>query len=401
MKYAFFLAVLLIAGTAFAACSYTDKGSCETSGCFWCYRCQGVEENTFHLDTCVDSNGQCNYGCSRVCGAECATNSDCGIWLNESDDMCHSNGQCSICNCTYSESFCPGNGTIKDGICYYGARDCGSTGCAMSHCVLKEGDICNPDTGCIYTGSMNNNYTEDYRCDGSKVMATQVFYTCNATNCLYSKSDAFIEDCPGGCDDGKCLDVLCNDYGIIFDCNRLDGYYDESHCIGSDIYRTYRDYKCVNNECTYTPNEVKQGVCQKCSEGKCTNETTIQVIYTNYTPPVQVPRNTTTAPVIPEMTSHLGGSAYNGFLFGSGDVIIETFRGESGMIEFSVDSTNNFGTLFVTSEGKTLYAGKPKAGRYNINFTNIGSSIKFSTTTSGWFFFAPAFYEIKQITVSY
>jgi len=66
------------------------QGDCEAAGCRWCDKCSGGMVNPWKTDKCVRS-GDCVYSCVKgECGAECATESDCGIY-----------DCCVDCGCVY------------------------------------------------------------------------------------------------------------------------------------------------------------------------------------------------------------------------------------------------------------------------------------------------------------
>jgi len=389
----FALAAVSASAYAFSYDIYGNKGTCEDNNGFWCYRCQGTGENIFNKDTCVASSLNCTYSCSTVCGAGCSVNSQCAS--NLTSDSCQYAGACSSCNCVYAESYCPQNGTIANGFCYYGARYCGYTGCSVNKCLLATDQVCDPATGCVQgTGQPIGEMYEDYRCSGSDVYAKKTTYMCNATACSYSKYDTLVERCPNGCIDGQCDDGACSLNGLVFDCNRLDGFYTGRYCNGNDVYREYRNYTCGNNECAFVVKEILQESCSKCSNGACTVPDSING-NNNGNENNQQPE---TIPLY-EKTLNIGKRIYNGWLFGHGDLVVST-QGRSGTVSFTVTDTNNFGALSVTADTNTLFYGKPGKGTISVPFTEANTII-FTTTSSGWLFFAPATYDIRYVTVEY
>ena len=378
---------------AFSYDIYKTKDVCETNNGFWCYRCQGTGENGLGKDTCLPSSANCTYSCSTVCGADCTANSQC--ISNLTDDSCQYAGSCSSCRCVYTEEYCPQNGTISSGYCYYGNRQCGYTGCSVSKCALAAGQVCDPANGCV--AGTNGESFEDYRCVNNDVYAKKTLYVCNATACSYSKYDTLVERCGQGCIDGRCDDGTCNLNGLVFDCNRLDGYFGSRFCLGSAVYRTYRNYSCGGSECSYAETQIKEMDCNYCKDGTCSEMTNTD----NNSNPVNKPAVNTSNDALPGRTLIMGKKIYNGWLFGRGDLAVSTKIGSRGTVNFTVADTNNFGTLSVVSGTNTLFYGKPGKGNMLLHFSDSTGNIIFTTSSSGWLLFAPATYDVRYVVVEY
>lgn len=399
----FSLVFLIHPANAASCSSYSSETSCKNADCTWCGRCGSAafnQINNYAADKCVDSNLQCSYSCSTFCGSQCQSNADCQHNLTDSD--CFYNGICSGCSCNYKHSDCPKNGTVLQAngsqTCYFGKRECSSTsGCVISTCQLRSGQVCDPGNGCVSCNQADcgnsGSYFEDYKCSGNTVVAKHIIYYCNGTACSYSKSDAVIEQCQSGCDDGKCREQLCSIQGTYFDCNKYDGYYGGQYCQGNDTYGTYRDYSCVSNECQYNSSAIKQGAC-------ITNQNTgatggLNVVNNGQAATASNPNSSITSVTPP--TSQ-GGRLYNGLFFGSNDITLDLGAQHSGYVNFTITKTNGLGKLWVQS-GKTIFTAS-EAGSYSIPFENAGS-ISLSATSSGWVFFMPTVYDVRQIVVWY
>ncbi len=391
MKY--LLVFLLFAAVAAASAGvYTTESNCEAGGYFWCEKCSNSMVNTFGQNRCVETSIDCFYQCGTECDSNCSTSADCPI--NLTDTECQYDAVCSSCQCVYKTEKCLKPGSYEGDTCYYGTRSCNSNGCTISTCIMDQNETCSPD-GCVYCHNdycgNSGEYYQNYECKNDDVWAEQVKYYCNATACSYEKRDVLYEECDKGCNLGECVEGLCNMDGTEINCNEKDGFYGSNFCIGNDIYQTYRDYSCKSNQCVYTYTNVLKGSCDECRDGKCYEETeNITTI---------IPDNTINKPpsITGPYSTHSRGTLHNGFLFGEKKLFVNTSIGGSGYFNFTVIRTNHLGNLIVFSEGKTYELGKPSEGTYMIEFDDIGSYIEFSTTTSGWFFFAPAVYDISVV----
>lgn len=389
--------VTFIAVVSADCSSYPNENSCKTNSCFWCNRCAG---NSFNLinnygaDKCVSSNLNCTYSCSKLCGSDCSANVDCQNNLSDTD--CFYAGACSACKCLYQRSSCPRPGTIQNNAvtdgnavirtCYYGNRQCSSTGCVINTCTLGANSLCHPDDGCITP-------SQESKCVGDDIYTKKQLYSCNATFCSFTKSDfTFTEKCATGCTEGKCNEQPCGYNGIQLNCSTLNGYYSR-YCIGNDVYVEKRDYKCTSDKCEYASSSVKQTTCRECYKGQCVQPSQIILIS---------PQEPTLRQEINNITyttnrTYAGGRLYNGLLFGSNEINIDV-QG-TGRINFSIARTNSMGELVIQS-GRVIFKGKAGPGDYSIPFSN-STRIKFYTTSSGWLLFAPAVYDIGLIMASY
>lgn len=84
----------------------------------------------------------------------------------------------------------------------------------------------------------------------------------------------------------------------------------------------------------------------------------------------------------------------------------ESPSGGDAKLAFSVDSTNSFGLLIVRLNGEIVYSGSPKEGdRVEVSLAKsslkqAGNSLVFSTTSSGWRIWSPAYYTLKDLLIS-
>lgn len=415
MKYAAVIAALLIAfvphASAASCFTHSSEAGCESANCFWCERCSGTQPYTYNLinsygtDRCVESSLNCTYGCSTLCGSQCASDANCPSNLTDTD--CFYAGSCSSCSCLYKQTDCPKPGTIKPGladgkrVCYYGPRSCGSSGCSVETCTLKAGEICAPD-GCTAAGGTEGEYLSDYRCSGSDLLAKKVVYSCNATGCLYNKTDALVEKCKNGCAwltdaqgasySFQCRSELCNIEGSAVNCNQLDGYYGPRFCKGKGVYQTYRDYSCGPGKCIFAEKERFQQSCEECYNGRC--EEPGQIVTVNYSQgETQQQGNDTGMTATP--AAHPGGRLYNGFFFGFNQIAMNA-RG-TGRLNFTVQKTNQLGALTVLADGRAIFSTKG-TGNYSIPFANT-TRIVLRATSSGWIFFTPATYDLRNINL--
>ncbi|MEM3690559.1 MAG: hypothetical protein QXZ40_02410, partial [Candidatus Micrarchaeia archaeon] len=80
---------------------------------------------------------------------------ECQPYLNQQNDYCYYNGMCNTdptsCACTYSGEYCPPAGTVKDGVCYYGTRDCNENGCTLDKEEMTCRNVCDATLGPIDT----------------------------------------------------------------------------------------------------------------------------------------------------------------------------------------------------------------------------------------------------------
>lgn len=399
-----------------AQCSFqTSESACEANNCFWCEGCvNNMLGNGLGGDKCVPSSLDCTYSCSMQCGAQCQTSANCQG--NITDNTCYYDGKCSACSCIYKQDLCPKNGTIiNDEIrtCYYSTRACGTNGCSVQSCVMSEGQICHPDDGCKQ-GNAQEEYLTDYSCKNNELHADLITYYCNATECSYSKTDTLVERCENGCvpidaggvsQSAKCNEELCDIYGVKRLCSRQDGFYGDRYCAGNDIYQSYRTYGCGTNECVPNDEARKISSCNNettpsasgstCYNGNCVEPKHEQVVYTDYILPqpeeTETPRELTTV-------MHVGGRLYNGFLFGSNQIIIPSSG--SGQINFTIRQTNRLGALVVEADKRIIFEGNAAPDTYSVPFT-ASRTITIYTRSSGWFFFTPAAYDVRNIVISF
>ena len=394
-------AIFIIPSEAATQCSsYTSEAGCESTDCTWCDRCSGKDINNYGADRCVDNNLQCTYSCSKICGADCTADNDCNA--NLTDTTCFYAGLCGGCSCTYQSASCPQNGTLTgtdNQVCYYGARYCTSSGCSISSCALRVGQICDPVDGCIQCEDCTGDeFIINKKCAGNDILGSQITYSCGGTNggqCNVTRTEVLVEKCRNGCQDAKCNDELCNIDGVNTNCNQYDGYYGETYCKGNDVYKGYHDYSCESNECTYINIETKLQPCNECQNGRCYDPGAAVIVNVTESPDEDQP-----LPILPNITqlpnTIAGGRVYNGVLFGSNDIRINA-NGRSGEVRFKVIRSNGLGTLTIEQERHAVFRTR-NTGNFTVSFSG---SLRMYTTGSGWLFFVPAVYDIGTIAVSY
>jgi len=98
---------------------------------------------------CCDNDpndGVNNFNCS----AECDQDLDCRPYIDNNDN-CHYDRICQNENCTCSPGnieYCPEAGTIANGNCYWGTRDCNDQeGCTLTVTEMGCRDVCNSQSG--------------------------------------------------------------------------------------------------------------------------------------------------------------------------------------------------------------------------------------------------------------
>jgi len=159
--------------------SYNNENDCtneSTDTCAWCPLCKGPKINNYGADTCYDeASCNCQYSqCSKLCGAECTTNSDC---------KAHAGGVCNLetCTCQYeyhticSNGYCTevqGAGTNE---CTFD-NECRHTECAYENTIACI-QVMTPGTNqcsvaddcgkCIYDTDCPADY---YDCNGNTII---------------------------------------------------------------------------------------------------------------------------------------------------------------------------------------------------------------------------------------
>jgi|GEM_PF-6831937 len=84
----------------------------------------------------------------------------------------------------------------------------------------------------------------------------------------------------------------------------------------------------------------------------------------------------------------------------------ESPSGGDAKLSFSIDSTNSFGLLLVRLNGEIVYSASPKEGdRVEVSLAKsalkqAGNSLVFSTTSSGWRIWSPAYYTLRDVSIS-
>lgn len=103
--------------------------------------------------TCTNCTPDCSalpnsYCVKGICNAECDEENKCEAKIEE--DYCYFNDQCNLnsCTCNYSQQeFCPEPGTIYEGYCYWGERNCSELGCSLNKTSMQGSNECDPFNG--------------------------------------------------------------------------------------------------------------------------------------------------------------------------------------------------------------------------------------------------------------
>ena len=218
--------------------------------------------------SCV--GGACN-GCSQACGAECDDDTDCEPHLV--GDECYYNGLCSgLCACEFDYEYCPEPGTVEQGVCYFGTRECDDQGCALDQCILEQGQVCDPDEGCKWPDNCSV-HTDPLICDidpnchwcpmcDSEPGPVNQWFTgmCIqiSTPCGYECNVSY---CSAECDDThECEDTLAQEEHWGSECN------------GTKTERiiTYNDFDCSGScTCYDTGSDYDEHVSWQCLMDSC------------------------------------------------------------------------------------------------------------------------------------
>jgi hypothetical protein len=203
--------------------TYVCKGNekylqetCYSQGCLnaQCFSNMNLVENFIEV---------CQFGClNGVCEPECRINSDC-----PADEVCY-NGEC------------------RQTICSYDA-DCGTDGFRnIPYCI----------------GSSVYDDFEKFKCQNPGTPQSM---------CTNSSENVKITDCPDGCIDGKCANVVCNKNS---DCG-IDYFTGGKYCIDNNVYSDFKQFTCNNygtifSSCT---ENIIQKIFEDCGESYCEEET--------------------------------------------------------------------------------------------------------------------------------
>jgi hypothetical protein len=149
--------------------------------------------------TCTQNTCQYQSACDvKQCGSECDESNPCLPFINP-DNNCLYSGSCiESCFCSYSQQeYCPPAGTVKDGICYYGSRDCTENGCGLSNAPMGCNDICDSNLGPIdNTGPTTSNVVVDPYYNNGNFNVTAI---ANDTCSNIKKSEYFVGHGLGSC----------------------------------------------------------------------------------------------------------------------------------------------------------------------------------------------------------
>jgi parallel beta-helix repeat protein len=222
-------------GTVFSNCSYTDVSNIKST-------CG---------EACFDGE------CVQI---DCNLDSDCGTdsWL--ASPYCSSNNVWD----TYRSYLCSYPGTINSSCSYVDLQlkkdDCDDY-CDFGSCAVAS---CNLDSDCG-----NDGWVDSPVCNVNEVWQNYRSYNCNNpgtanASCNYTDDFQLKETCSNVCLAGRCDNIECaNDADCPADS------FSNNFCIGSDSYRVFTNYSCINpgtssSECVST---VSSDLVQNCNDG--------------------------------------------------------------------------------------------------------------------------------------
>ena len=194
--------------------------------------------------------------------------------------------ECGADYCDEWNKYCIGNSSYKNRTCY-------EKGCALNSCYsnpdYQEEKIADCSYGCdsgvcavcsLNSHCGNNSWTGEAYCNGNEIWQNYTSYNCNNPGkansyCSVSIAPQLKQACDSGdvCYNASCLTPACS---AESDCG-TDGYVGDAFCIGNGVYKTYRNYSCINPGqynavCSYVDTNVSQEKCfdnQQCSNGFC------------------------------------------------------------------------------------------------------------------------------------
>lgn len=210
-------------GCANGACTFCSDATCGSSSGFIGQKfCSGNDVVQKYRNYYCSGNG-CSYTDSQRTVETCSNGC--------------SNGVCGTC-----ESRCSGNVYYYNGAgygsqCSYVSQNCDELDREVGPRFCKDGNA--------YTKYRN------YYCSGG---------------CNYVLEDRLVEKCYGDCNNGYCAST----YVAQGNCASLTGYYGDTYCKNSNVYKIYRNYYSSGNICQYTQTENIIQHCQgPCIDGSC------------------------------------------------------------------------------------------------------------------------------------
>lgn len=332
------------------------------------------------------------YYCS---GNECVyrtTNrliEDCQLGCSVGTCIRCNQAECEAKSGFHSNSYCSGNNVYR----HYRQYSCEpNKGCDYTE-TQRLNQSCDADVTCsqgkcglcdpVECNAKSAFYDDDFCMADSNVYRHYRAYRCSGDKCTFSQQEIKIADCKYYCDDGKCALPRCEP-----GCDSKDALFGQPYCRGNSVYRTFRDYFCGNIKCEFNDTEKKLEDCSKCSDGKCVvtksrNERLFDfdVSFSNDT----IERNITLPPA----------RIFNGFLFGSNDLRIDT-NAFVKSISFQILNTNKLGELSVLADSEKIFSTS-KAGFYNVSVNRNVKMLTFSSSSSGLIFWMPAVYDLGHV----
>jgi len=172
---------------------FTDKG-CSAGSCF-------------ELATVRQKVEDCGYGCTGgICNFECYADTDCDDSDEYTKDVCNNPGTAQS-SCSHLSITCLTDTDCDDSDPY--TEDvCNNPGTDDSSCSYLS-IICLTNSDCGTDGYIGGPF-----CQNDDVWQDYITYTCNdpgisAASCSDSTVPELIEECPGGCIDGRCKIEVC------------------------------------------------------------------------------------------------------------------------------------------------------------------------------------------------
>ena len=194
--------------------------------------------------------------------------------------------ECGADYCDGWNKYCVGNSSYHNRTCY--DKGCASNSC-YSNPNYQEEKIEDCSYGCdegvcavcsLNSHCGNDSWVGEAYCNGNEIWQNYTSYTCENPGkansaCSANTAPQLKQACNSGevCYNASCVTPVCS---AESDCG-TDGYIGNEFCIGNGVYKTYRNYSCINPGqynavCSYVDSNVSQKNCfdnQQCSNGVC------------------------------------------------------------------------------------------------------------------------------------
>ncbi len=221
-------------------------------------------------------------------------------------------------------------------------------------------------------------------------------YYCSGTSCIYSDENRVVESCSGGCESGRCTRVRCDDK-----CDEW-GEWQKLSGQANDALRASMGWMERRRTCySYTS-----------AEGSCALSKTYTVIQRASDSGVGGAEKSKSYEFGFAVQSSFEEKAvsrepvklYNGLIFGSNSVSFKLKKGDyAGDLSLMVDSTNYYGELLILLNDGLLQSKELAPGTYTVAVGRTmeeDSELEIMAASSSWRLWAPATYEISQISLS-